>query len=322
MQVTQNSLLILVGKGSVMKKVSLSILISFVISLGLSAAEGWETNFEAAKKKAAAENKSLLVDFTGSDWCGWCIRLVDEVFSKDEFKKYAADKFVLVELDFPQKKEQSAELKKQNQELQRKYSVQGFPTILLMDAKGRPFAKTGYQAGGPSAYSKHLDGLLVTKTKIDSALSEAEKSAGVEKAAKLVMALANLSEDVIPHYIDVMEEIYKLDPKDTTGFKKTQGVKASLKKLQGSVAGLAGQGKVDEALKSVDDFISVNSLSGENKQKALMAKLNCFNPQNKADLDKADKLMDEVIAISKTSPTANQAAAIKGRITQMKAQAK
>ncbi|MCH2205629.1 MAG: thioredoxin family protein [Lentisphaerales bacterium] len=306
-----------------MPKTILAILITCLVTLtSYAGGEGWETNFEAAKKKAAAENKALLVDFTGSDWCGWCIRLVDEVFSKDEFKKYAADKFVLVELDFPQKKEQSAEIKKQNQALQQKYGVRGFPTILLMDAEGRPFAKTGYQAGGPEAYSKHLDQFLAKKIEIDAAFADANKSEGVEKAAKLVAALSSLSEDVLPHYKGVIEDIYNLDPKDTTGFKKTQGLKTALKSLHGEVAGMASKGKIEDALKAVDDFIATNSLSGENKQKALMAKLSCFNPQSKADLEKADKLMDEVIGVDKESQTAKQAAAIKGRIMQMKAQAK
>ena len=88
-----------------MKKTMLaSLLLALTVSLSTAAGEGWMTDFEAAKQKAAAENKDLLVDFTGSDWCGWCIKLVDEVFKHDAFKQGAADNFVLVELDFPQDK--------------------------------------------------------------------------------------------------------------------------------------------------------------------------------------------------------------------------
>ena len=98
-----------------MKKLRLSIVISILsLAFGLSAAEGWEVDFEAAKAKAAKEKKLLLVDFTGSDWCGWCIRLQDEVFLKDGFKSYAKDKFILVELDYPQKKQQDPKIKEQN----------------------------------------------------------------------------------------------------------------------------------------------------------------------------------------------------------------
>ena len=88
------------------------------VSSALAGEEGWTSDFEAAKKQAAEENKSLLIDFTGSDWCGWCIRLQEEVFSKDEFKKGVAEDYVLVEIDFPQNEAKlSDETKAQNEKL-------------------------------------------------------------------------------------------------------------------------------------------------------------------------------------------------------------
>jgi len=128
------------------------------------AAEGpWLTDFEEAKKQAAKEDKAILMDFTGSDWCGWCIKLDKEVFSKKEFLDYAKKNLVLVEVDFPSKKKLSAETKKQNAGLAKKFKVEGFPTIVLTDAKGKKFATTGYQEGGPKAYVKHLGKLLEKK---------------------------------------------------------------------------------------------------------------------------------------------------------------
>ena len=79
--------------------------------------EGWMTNWEEAKAKAKAENKPILINLTGSDWCGWCIKLDKEVFSKKEFKDYAKENLVLVELDFPQGKRQSKKLQEQNEKL-------------------------------------------------------------------------------------------------------------------------------------------------------------------------------------------------------------
>jgi len=135
---------------------------SFAIQAEPEGAEhlGWMTDFEAAKAKAAAENKPMLVDFTGSDWCIWCVKLDDEVFSKPGFQDYAKANLILVEIDFPRKKEQSAELKQQNNALAQKYAVRGYPTILLLDAKGEVLAKTGYRKGGPDQYVEHLRGLL------------------------------------------------------------------------------------------------------------------------------------------------------------------
>ena len=118
------------------------------------------TDFEAAKVKAKAENKPMLLDFTGSDWCGWCIKLDKEVFSEAAFKDYAAAELVLVELDFPRTKEQSAELKAQNEALAKQYGVRGFPTILVLSPDGTLIEKTGYQRGGPEAYVEHIKGIL------------------------------------------------------------------------------------------------------------------------------------------------------------------
>ena len=123
-------------------------------------AELWMTDFEAAKVKAKAENKPMLLDFTGSDWCGWCIKLDKEVFGEAAFKDYAAAELVLVELDFPEGKGQSAELKAQNEALAKQYGVLGFPTILVLSPDGELIEKTGYQRGGPEAYVEHIKGIL------------------------------------------------------------------------------------------------------------------------------------------------------------------
>lgn len=120
----------------------------------------WMTDFEAAKAKAKAENKPMLVDFTGSDWCIWCIKLDEEVFSKQAFKDYAKENLILVELDFPRKKAQSDELKEQNRALAEKYGIRGFPTILILDGEGEVIEKTGYRRGGPEKYVLHLQEIL------------------------------------------------------------------------------------------------------------------------------------------------------------------
>ncbi len=122
----------------------------------------WLTDFKAATAIAKEKKLPILVDFSGSDWCGWCIKLEKEVFSKKEFKEYAAKNLVLVLADFPQAKKQTDEVKKQNQALQAKYKneIEGYPTVLLLDADGKVIAKTGYQPGGPEKYVKHLKKLL------------------------------------------------------------------------------------------------------------------------------------------------------------------
>jgi thioredoxin-related protein len=129
-----------------------SLLISFA-----SAKEGWLTDFDKAKLQAKAENKKILLDFTGSDWCGWCIKLDKEVFSQQAWKDYAAKNLVLVELDFPRGSQLPAETKKQNEKLAEKYNVQGYPTIVITSASGNKKGELGYVAGGPEAFIKALE---------------------------------------------------------------------------------------------------------------------------------------------------------------------
>lgn len=120
----------------------------------------WETDFEAASLQAKKAGKLMLLNFTGSDWCGWCIRLDEEVFSQAEFKKYANDALVLVELDFPRRKELDASTKAQNEALAKKYEIRGFPTILILSSEGELLGETGYQRGGAVEYIEHLKQLI------------------------------------------------------------------------------------------------------------------------------------------------------------------
>ncbi|MEN8192652.1 MAG: thioredoxin family protein [Bacteroidota bacterium] len=123
----------------------------------------WHTTVEKALAVAQKENKQVLVQFSGSDWCKWCIKLNDEVFHKPDFAAYAKDNLVLVNLDFPRSVPQSEEVKNYNRSVATKYGVRGFPTVLLMDKKGNVVRVTGYQPGGPKAYVEHIKEAYNTK---------------------------------------------------------------------------------------------------------------------------------------------------------------
>lgn len=118
---------------------------------------GWLEDFEQARATAHALNRPMLVDFTGSDWCGWCVRLTEEIFSTPEFMAYARNRYVLVKLDYPRFKEQSAALQQQNAALAQHYDIQSFPTVLLMHADGTPQQRLGYVSGGPQAFFHRLE---------------------------------------------------------------------------------------------------------------------------------------------------------------------
>ncbi len=122
---------------------------------------GWLHDFEAAKKQAKQENKAIFINFTGSDWCGWCIKLEKEVFQKKEFKDFAKENLVLMEVDFPEKKKQSAEVKAQNKKLDKEFKIEGYPTLFLLDTEGKKLTDDiGYREGGAQAYVDHLKTLM------------------------------------------------------------------------------------------------------------------------------------------------------------------
>ena len=129
-------------------------------SLHAQGKPGWTDNEKQALEKAKTDKKMVLMDFTGSDWCGWCMKMDKEVFSTPEFKEYAKDNLVLVELDFPHQKYIAPTTKKQNAELQTQYKVEGFPTMVVLDADGKEL-KTfgGYQEGGAKAFIDQLKAL-------------------------------------------------------------------------------------------------------------------------------------------------------------------
>lgn len=189
----------------------------------------WTTNFEAAKKQAKAEGKDILMDFTGSDWCGYCIELNRTVFSKPEFIKYAPSKFILVELDFPKRHKLEPALEQQNQALNAAFGVEGFPTIILADAEGRPYAATGYQPGGPSTYIKHLEELRAIKGERDAKFKAATAAKGLERAKLLAEGLDALvgpqlrlsPEALLPAYMPIAKEIIAIDADGSGGLKET-----------------------------------------------------------------------------------------------------
>ena len=296
---------------------------AFAASLGFTSAfaggEGWTHDFAAAKKQAADEKKDLLMDFTGSDWCGWCIKLNDEVFKHEPFKTGVKDKFVLVELDYPQDKSKlSEDTIKQNEELQEKYAIQGFPTLLLCDASGKPFARTGYQEGGPEKYVTHLDELRAKKDVRDKALAEAGKAEGPAKAKALVSALdaMELEDAVVANfYPEVIDQIKAADPKDETGFAKKIEEKQKFAKWESELQGFAQKQDMEGALAFVEK--SAADFTGESKQKVLATKAGILAQSQK--FDESLKALAEAKAAAPDREIAPQLDAFKERIEEMKA---
>jgi protein disulfide-isomerase len=143
-----------------MKKMTLGLLMCWFALQSMAAEDlNWQTDLPKAQEQAKKEGKLVMMDFTGSDWCGWCIKLHNEVFSKPDFAEYAKKNLVLVQVDFPRAKPQSDALKSANQALQEKYKIEGYPTIIVLNGNGKKVGELGYQPGGPKAFIASLDKL-------------------------------------------------------------------------------------------------------------------------------------------------------------------
>lgn len=271
--------------------------------IALAGGEGWTSDFAAAKKEAADSKKDLLIDFTGSDWCSWCIKLDKEVFSHEPFKVGAKDKFVLVELDYPRDKSKLSEATlKQNEELGKQYQVAGYPTILLCDASGKPFAATGYQPGGPEAYVKQLDELRSKKTTRDEAFESASKTEGVPKAKALVSALTamGLTDGMVANfYGDIVDQIKASDPADETGFAKAAAMKIRIDEIKKELGGFMQKKDQAGAIGVLDKALKEGGLPDEDVQQIMMTRGMLFAEQKK--YDEAIKALDEAKAFAPES---------------------
>ena len=141
-----------------MKSIFLIILVIITVSAFADdyPPEGWTTDIKEAIIMAEKENKMLLLDFSGSDWCYWCKKLESEVFYTKEFQDWSEDNLVKVFLDFPQNIELTDDIKRQNQVLQEYFGVSGFPTIFILSSNLEPLLRTGYKEGGPQNYIQHI----------------------------------------------------------------------------------------------------------------------------------------------------------------------
>ena len=245
-----------------------------IAALPALAAPKWYTDLDEAKAVAAKENKPLLVDFTGSDWCGFCIKLHAEVFDKPEFEEFAKN-YVLVELDFPSKKPQPPEEKAKNKATQAKFAVSGFPTVLLIDAKsGEAYGRqSGYGPGtGPKAYIEKLLAFKNTAEGRAALVSETKKAseASAKRAAQGVKVRAALEAKDFDAVCKLVDEDYA----DAQGARKAvasinkalmsqridpTNKERALKWADQAISEAAGDEKMLASIKSMRDRIAAGT---------------------------------------------------------------
>lgn len=174
------------------------VLLSLILCAGstLGASE-WETDYEVALEKAKQENRFILLNFSGSDWCGWCIRLDREVFAQKQFLNYAGANLVCVKIDSPRRKALPPKLQKQNQQLKAQFRVAGFPTVLILSPEGEKIGHTGYKAGGPKPYIEHLETIIKpSRSKDPRKKTKTEEMPGVPGESRNLPSQSSVEEEV------------------------------------------------------------------------------------------------------------------------------
>ena len=299
------------------RKAALAVGAAAILSLPLNslAADGWLVDFEKAKAQAAQEGKSILMEFTGSDWCPPCIQLEKNVLSQEAFKTGAPKNFILLKLDSPRdKSKQTPEEIEQYKVLSKQYAVQGVPTIFLTDAKGKPYWQTvGYSGDPADKYVANLNAQLATLAKRDESFAKAEKAEGTEKAQHLAEGLSLVSNELaLSSYDDVVAKIIKLDADNKAGLKaKFEDLKNSVDfkaELQSVLRG--GGAEPKSALAAIDKLIEEKKPTGESLQEALFYKGSIHFSDDKA---KAKALLLEA---QKLAPDSDIGKRINGVIAQ------
>jgi len=264
------------GCWNVSPGVAVAALLAIVLSGSFAAAdEGWLVDFEAAKQQAAKEGKSILMEFTGSDWCPPCIALKKKVLDTDVFKTRAPEKFVLLKLDNPndKSKQTPAEIA-QYRKLAEEFKVSGVPTIILADNEGRPFAKNvGFGGQEPAAYVENLEGQLANRAKRDELLAQAAKAQGEDRAKLLDQAIAVVDAELaVSRYASEVQEITKLDGENKAGLKgKYEGV-VKAAEVRKAIMGIRRLGPTAEALAEFEKIIATLKPEGEALQEVLVGK--------------------------------------------------
>ena len=201
----------------------------------------WEVDVAKAKAKAKAEGKDLLINFTGSDWCGWCKKLEGEVFHHKAFLDTALKGYVMVFLDFPNAEELKAKVvdPELNNKLRDDYGVQGYPSIILTNADGHPYAKTGYQEGGPEGYLKHMEELKAEGKGLMDLLAAGDK-ATAEQLKAGAKAMVDTGLITYPAYGWIVTKAKAADAETWLGMKtiflrmeEEKALKAALPQSQG-----------------------------------------------------------------------------------------
>ncbi len=216
---------------SPLRSLCLLLLLTLQASGHSRAAQAWIADFDRAQEVARETGKDLFVDFTGSDWCGWCTKLDNEVFSFAKFKQAIARDYVMVKIDLPRKPSALSRVPDiaRNRALVKQYGVRSYPTVLLMTAEGEVYGRTGYREGGPEAFVEHIASLrsegrppLIAAAELSAKFEAAEPSSrpALVDAAIVQLRAAKAGSAVAGKLAAIAKHALVLDAKDESGLAR------------------------------------------------------------------------------------------------------
>ena len=281
----------------------------FVGSSVARADDIWLLDFEKAKQLAAKEEKDLLIEFTGSDWCPPCKQLAARVLHTEVFEKKIPGEFVLLKVDRRNDTSgQSEAEQKMVKEMLKKYQIEGFPTIMLLDSQGQPYAsRVGYSGAAADQYVDELIKLKAKRAKRDELMQKAQSVKGDDKAKLLAQVLDLVGDDLAGYYSQLIDEIVAADPDDSTGLKsKYAQLKANRefdKALQALLQSLTSKDQLGEAAKKIDELLEKHHPGAELHQQSLFLKFRMLYESNR---EAAREALEAAIKVDPNSAMAGQ----------------
>ena len=185
----------------------------------------WLQDFEAAKRRAAAENKDILIAFNGSDWCIWCVRLMNEVLFQREFREQIEEDFVLVSIDVPREAEARAKVqdRARNEAMTERFAVSSYPTIVLTDSQGQAYAEGGYVDGGVEPFMREIAQLQRERAERDRLFAAVTRASGEDRLEAAEEAFEWLRDNgFIQHYGRTLQKWMQLAQRDDPTNEKGQ----------------------------------------------------------------------------------------------------
>ena len=268
------------------------------------ASEAWSTNPAEAMQQAAARKKGVMLEFTGSDWCGACIMQKKQALSLPKVQEDIARSFIPVELDYPRKKQQDEQTKASLETYKKSYGITGFPTLVFADAQGRPVHTVVGYSNPDQVMQDTEKAAEALKTQQALTAKLAGQLTEQERRDALVQLLNTVPQSSIrTFYKPALEELAKLDPQDASGIRAKLNRKELLNTQREELADtfrqknvhILAEQKPDEALSIMDSYLKKDGLLPEVKQAVLMQEVNLLMQQNR--VNELERPLKEAIAL-------------------------